>query len=207
MLRTMRGADGRRLAVDLLREYHGFAIAPYASRLRAIATADIAVRSRELASGGIAKLFEDLNPRVRLDVERLVVDSCGDWEPAPSALDAGLVLVPSAFSPGIATYMVPGFVSTFAYAPMGIANLWRGEAASPTKALEDLLGPTRARVLVGLDLPMSTGQVADAHQLAPATANAHLKTLTDARLAASHRDGRSVLYRRTGLGDSLVGSL
>jgi DNA-binding transcriptional ArsR family regulator len=52
---------------------------------------------------------------------------------------------------------------------------------------------------------MSTTQLAAQLDLAAPTLNVHLKSLQAARILSSHRDGRAVLYRRTPLGDQLIG--
>jgi DNA-binding transcriptional ArsR family regulator len=43
-----------------------------------------------------------------------------------------------------------------------------------------------------------------AQEVSPATASHHLTALRDAGLVTSRRDGRSVLYTRTPLGDALT---
>jgi DNA-binding transcriptional ArsR family regulator len=53
-------------------------------------------------------------------------------------------------------------------------------------------------------VPASTGEVAAALALAPATASHHLTTLRDGGLVAAERSGRLLRYRRTGLGEQLT---
>jgi DNA-binding transcriptional ArsR family regulator len=60
-------------------------------------------------------------------------------------------------------------------------------------------------VLILLEAPHSTGEVAAALGLAAATASHHLTTLRDAGLIAGSRVGRKLEYLRTGLGDQLGG--
>jgi DNA-binding transcriptional ArsR family regulator len=61
-------------------------------------------------------------------------------------------------------------------------------------------------MLVDLAAPRSTTELSERLALSPATASHHLATLRDAGLVTSSRDGRSVLYARTSLGDALVSS-
>ncbi|WP_323374088.1 helix-turn-helix domain-containing protein [Plantactinospora alkalitolerans] len=67
-----------------------------------------------------------------------------------------------------------------------------------------VLGRSRAAILAQLDLPMSTTQLACQLNLAAPTLSVHLKALHGAGIVSAGRDGRSVLYQRTPLGDSLL---
>jgi DNA-binding transcriptional ArsR family regulator len=51
---------------------------------------------------------------------------------------------------------------------------------------------------------MSTTHLASQLELAAPTVNVHLKALHQAGIVCSHRDGRSVVYERTQLGDLLL---
>ena len=73
-------------------------------------------------------------------------------------------------------------------------------------ALGVLIGASRARVLRALDEPVSTTQLAAALRLAVGAAGDHLAVLLRAGLVDRARAGRSVLYRRTPLGDALAGA-
>jgi DNA-binding transcriptional ArsR family regulator len=70
--------------------------------------------------------------------------------------------------------------------------------------LGDVLGHTRATLLGQLDLPMTTTQLATLLSLTAPTVNAHLKLLQAAGLVSARRDGRSILYVRTDLGERLL---
>jgi DNA-binding transcriptional ArsR family regulator len=67
-----------------------------------------------------------------------------------------------------------------------------------------VLGTTRATLLAQLDLPMSTTQIAGQLALSAPSVSAHLRALHRAGILAARRDGRAVLYTRTGLGEQLV---
>jgi DNA-binding transcriptional ArsR family regulator len=58
-------------------------------------------------------------------------------------------------------------------------------------------------VLGGLDAPVSTTELARRLGLSPAGVSAHLRVLARAGLAVATRDGRTVLYGRTPLGEML----
>jgi len=114
-----------------------------------------------------------------------------------------LALLPAGFA-GPAVYFMTESPAGRAlwYPPRGYGRL--GEPAAPSDALAALLGPTRAAVLSLLAAPRSTGEVADALKLAPATASHHLTTLRDAGLVIGVRVGRKLRYSRTGLGDDIA---
>jgi len=60
-------------------------------------------------------------------------------------------------------------------------------------------------MLADLDAPRSTTELSRRLSLSPATTSHHLTALRDAGLVSARREGRSVLYARTGLGDALAG--
>jgi DNA-binding transcriptional ArsR family regulator len=78
-----------------------------------------------------------------------------------------------------------------------------GQAAAP-EALNTLLGPARANVLILLDSPMSTTRLVALTGQGLGSVGRHLKVLLDARLVRRRRAGRSVLYFRTEVGDELI---
>lgn len=191
----------RRLA-DVLEGYWDRALAPVWPRIRTILEADIAYRARRLTTGGPATLFAHLNPSVGwrqpyLDVQVPAHDATFDLD------GRGLLLVPSAFGarPVVSDRApwLPGVI----YPARGIATLWQQAPAAPG-GLARLIGGSRATMLVDLAAPRSTTELAERLSLSPATASHHLTALRDAGLLTSRRDGRSVLYARTPLGDALA---
>jgi DNA-binding transcriptional ArsR family regulator len=191
----------RRLA-DVLEAYWDRAIEPLWSRIRAILEADIAYRARRLTAGGPAALFADLSANVtwtqpHLDVQVAAHD-------ATFSLDGrGLLLVPSAFGmrPVVSDRApwLPGVI----YPARGIATLWEQAPVAPG-GLTRLIGTSRATMLGDLAAPRSTTELAQRLALSPATTSHHLAALREAGLVTGRRDGRSVLYARTPLGDALV---
>lgn len=118
----------------------------------------------------------------------------------------GLLLVPSAFA------ATRPFVSdrhpwlpALIYPARGVATLWQQVDTAP-EALARLIGRTRAAILADLAAPRSTTELSDRLSLSPAAASHHLSTLRDAGLLSTRREGRSVLYVRTALGDTLAAS-
>jgi hypothetical protein len=191
----------RRLA-DVLEAYWARALEPVWPRIRAILEADIAYRARRLTTGGPAALFAELHANVtwkqpHLDVRIPAHDATFDLG------GRGLLLVPSAFGtrPVVSDRApwLPGVI----YPARGIATLWEQAPAAPG-GLARLIGGSRATMLADLSAPRSTTELAQRLALSPATTSHHLAALREAGLVTSRRDGRSVLYARTPLGDALA---
>lgn len=206
VLASMRGRAGRERVAGLLLDYHSVAIAPHWHRLRALDLADIAWRGEALSTGGIERVFADLHPMVELQPEGVLVKNATCTQAGPVA-GSGLVLAPCVFAwPRAISLFNHAYAPVISYFPRGIARLWSGTDHGDGGGLARLVGATRAEILAQLDIPLSTSQVACAMEIAPATANEHLRVLLEAKLAQTSRDGRQVLYRRTQIGDQLVGS-
>jgi DNA-binding transcriptional ArsR family regulator len=179
-------------------------VAPDWPALRAILERDVVHRGALLSSGGWNAAFVGLHPSLRWHdgVIELTKGMSGEYH-----LDGtGLLLVPAVFMwPHVGAYTEPPWPKTLVYPARGTAALWEPAAAAPPDALASLLGRTRARLLVALSDPASTTQLAKALTLAPGAVGDHLAVLRNAGLATRARAGRSVLYRRTPLGDALAG--
>jgi DNA-binding transcriptional ArsR family regulator len=191
----------RRLA-EVLEGYWDRAVEPVWPRIRAILEADIAYRARRLTTGGPAALFADLHPNVTWSQPHLDVQIPG--HDATFSLDGrGLLLVPSAFAtrPVVSDRApwLPGII----YPARGVATLWQQAPAAPG-GLGRLIGASRATMLIDLAAPRSTTELAERLALSPATASHHLAALREAGLVTGRREGRSVLYARTPLGDALA---
>ena len=76
--------------------------------------------------------------------------------------------------------------------------------ATSTPGSAPLVGANRAEVLMLLDVPRSTSQLATLTGQALGSVGGHLKVLLEAGAVLRRRSGREVLYWRTALGDALV---
>ncbi len=213
--RAARVALLRRLATDpaaalerivvALGRYWTVALAPDWPRVRALLQADLSYRLEQLAEGGVRQLFRTLHPLVTLRGDTLEIVKYYD---GLAHLDRrGLLLVPCVFAWPDVVVRTADPQPTVTYPPRGLGRLWENATgpAPRANALGDLIGRSRAAVLAQLDLPMTTTQLACLLDLSTPTLNVHLKTLQAAGIVSARRDGRSVLYARTDLGERLLG--
>jgi DNA-binding transcriptional ArsR family regulator len=169
-------------------------------RRRRVLEADIVSRTSRLSSLGWAGVLGTLGPNTRwLGDGRLQINAYD----RPSRDLSGareLSFVPVHGYRGWSALELPHWVAvvypvTGALAPVD-------SAAQP--GLSRLIGGNRARVLVLLDEPHSTTQLAALTGLPMGAVGNHLRVLLDAGAVLRRRAGREVLYWRTSLGDSLV---
>ena len=194
----------QRLADLTERAWHAL-LAPDWPRLRALLEADIAYRSRQLATGGLRALFADLHPDlVWAEGTLTLLNRRGDFFQEQRLSGQGVLLLPSVFSwPNAVSGFAEPWQPTVIYPARGIGGLWQTPQA-PSDALVRLLGRHRSAILCALDEPASTTALADRHGLAPSSVSAHLSVLRDAGLLTSRRHGHQVLYERTALGIALA---
>lgn len=191
------------LADAMAQAWHELVAADWPA-LRAVLERDVVHRGASLSGGGWSAAFAGLAKRVRWRDGVIELDSAST---GTYPLDgAGVLFVPSVFVwPRIWAYTDPPWPKTLVYPARGTVALWEPGEAAPPDALASLLGRTRARLLVALSDPASTTQLAKSLSLATGAVGDHLAVLRNAGLATRARAGRSVLYRRTPLGDALVG--
>jgi DNA-binding transcriptional ArsR family regulator len=183
--------------------------------LRAILERDVVYRAGQLVSRGWAAALGDLHPGLSWEQGRIVLHRMQD--DADAALGGrGLLFVPSVFIwPKLALGLDPPWPPSLTYPARGVAALWerpgapraggsRAGAARTGTALDRLLGPSRAAILVALDEPASTTQLVAALGQSLGGIGDHLAVLREAGLISRARSGRSVLYRRSPVGDALV---
>lgn len=190
-----------RIVTELERYWHA-ALAPHWPRIHALLQADLAHRLDELATGGVAQLFRTLHPSVAMRGDLLTVVKYYDGR--AQLRERGLLLIPCAFAWPDVLVSTSDPMPSIKYSPRGLGRLWESAQDTTDSPLVGVLGRTRAAILVLLELPMSTTQLAAQLALAAPTLNTHLKSLQAAGILTSRRDGRAVLYQRTSLGDQLL---
>jgi len=196
---------GMRQLVAQMRAWWDALLAPKWDAILAMLESEIAQRGRQLADVGPAAAFDDLGERVRWRDGRVEVDTVNSDAEVDLA-GRGLLLVPAAFAwPDVWPMSDPPWQPAIVYTPRGVADLWAPEDADGASgALAELLGARRAAVLLALDRPVATLELAARLGASAAGVSAHLQVLRRAGLVGGRRAGRHVLYGRTRAGDQLI---
>ncbi len=182
------------------------ALEPHWPRIRTLLQDDLRYRAGRLTEGGPARLFADLSSYVRWEGERLDLESCCELDNVDIPLGGqGLLLVPTALQPLRPNVIIEKpWQPTLIYPARGLGLLWESEPDEEPEALKNLIGGTRSQLLVALASPRSTTDLSQALGVSPGGVSQHLSVLRDSGLVCSEREGRSVLYMRTELADSLI---
>jgi DNA-binding transcriptional ArsR family regulator len=189
---------------ELMRSYWERSLADHWPRIRALLEQDVLYRARQIADGGTSRLFADLDPAVGWDEGVLEVE-CGDCDTAIELDERGLLLVPSAFVwPKVTIVTAPPWQPTLIYPARGIGMLWSPERPVAPDALAKLVGQSRAALLIALEHPRSTTELAATMGISLGGVSQHLSILREAGLVCGHRLQRVVLYMRSPEGDDLV---
>jgi DNA-binding transcriptional ArsR family regulator len=192
-------------AADVLSAAWQALLEPEWPTLRAILERDVVYRAGQLASRGWAAALAGLDPALRWQQGRIEL---GRWLQDEEAElgGRGLLFVPSVFVwPRLAVSLDPPWPPALVYPARGVAVLWeRPGRPRPGAALDRLLGPSRAAILLALEQPASTTQLAASLGQSLGGTGDHLAVLHAGGLLTRARSGRSVLYRRTPVGDALV---
>jgi DNA-binding transcriptional ArsR family regulator len=190
-----------------LADCHDRLVRPHWERIRPVLEADIAYRAGLLAGGGARSLFSDLHPDLRWSGGTLTLT---DTEGGPSRFRVmlgpdGVVLMPSVFNwPQVSVSKATSSQTTLLYPARGTATVWEGGVAAAPDAVEELLGPARARLLGALRSPATTSALALRFGVTPSAISQHLAVLHRSGLADRERTGRRVLYQASELGLALL---
>lgn len=198
------GERAPELLADAVRRYWQAAIAPHWLRMVGILEDDISYHAARAVRGGLFDLLDDLHPEVKLADDLLSINK--PHHPDSRHRARALTLVPSVFVwPGLTVCQPDPDEFELTYAARGVGRVWEDfDTAGPADHLGALLGRTRATILSLVQVPMSTTQVARALGQSPGSVNQHLAVLRSSGLVTSWRSGRSVLYRQTALGTSVI---
>ncbi|MER7540493.1 winged helix-turn-helix domain-containing protein [Streptomyces sp. NPDC097704] len=191
-----------RIAEAMDRAWHELLAADW-PQLRAICERDVVHRVGVIGEHGWATAIESLHPGIAWRAGGIEI---GFLRGGTLRLAGdGLLVIPSVFVGHVAAHMEDPWPRTLIYSARGTAALWGEQEAVPQPdALTALVGRARARLLVALDAPASTSHLARSLSMAPGAVGDHLAILRGAGLLVRARSGRSVLYRRTPLGEALV---
>ena len=210
--RIRRILTGERVAAyiaDVLAAAWQALLEPEWRTLRAVLERDVVYRAGQLTSRGWAAALGDLHPELSWEQGRIVLPRMpGDTDAALGG--RGLLFVPSVFIwPKLALGLDPPWPPALIYPARGVAALWERPGrehavARLGTALDRLLGPSRAAILIALEEPASTTQLAATLGQSLGGIGDHLAVLREAGLISRARSGRSVLYRRTPVGDAVA---
>ncbi|MEV3919694.1 ArsR/SmtB family transcription factor [Actinomadura coerulea] len=171
--------------------------------LRSILERDIVHRAGRLAAYGWAAALDGLSRKVRWRDGVIEADMYGD---ATYRLGgAGLTFVPVVFSE-LGAALEQDWPYTLMYRARGVAALWENREPRDEDALARLVGRTRADLLRLLAEPATTSWLSARLRMSVGGIGDHLAVLRESGLVTRERSGRSVLYRRTAVGDVLMGT-
>ncbi|MFE4519676.1 ArsR/SmtB family transcription factor [Kitasatospora sp. NPDC056783] len=193
---------------DALEEYWELCLAPaWWPQARAVLEADLVYRARLLAQHGAATLFADLDHRLHWEDGALSIDRQWTDRDVETPVDGrGLVLCPTFFVRGAITMIGNERAPQISYPARGQAGMAGEGAPVPPRALEALVGAPKARLLALLSEAASTTELSYRLGVTPGAVSQHLSVLAATGLVTKARHGRSVLYRRSPLGDELTGT-
>jgi DNA-binding transcriptional ArsR family regulator len=190
-----------------LAECHERLVRPHWERIRPVLEADIAYRAGLLADGGARSLFSDLHSDLRWSQGTLTIN---DTDEGPSVSRVmlgpdGVVLMPSVFNwPMVSYSKATSSQTTLLYPARGAATVWEDSVTAAAGAVEELLGPARARLLDALRSPATTSALALRFGVTPSAISQHLAVLHRGGLVDRERSGRRVLYQASELGLALL---
>ncbi|MFI6849201.1 ArsR family transcriptional regulator [Kitasatospora sp. NBC_00085] len=204
-------ADPARLLAriaDALEEYWEVCLSPtWWPQARAVLEADLVYRARVLSQHGAAALFADLDHRLHWEDGVLSINRRWSAQDHDITVDGrGLVLTPTFFARGAVTMISNDRAPQIGYPARGQGGMAGRPAPVTPRALEQLLGAPKARLLAVLAEPASTTDLAYRLGVTPGAISQHLAVLYRTGLVTRARHGRSVLYSRSALGDELSGA-
>lgn len=193
---------------DALEIFWSCAVAPAWTRIVVALEEDIFFRAKTLANAGSDALLASLHPKIAwADPTLEITGGRGD----PPSIWRDVVLVPLMFC-GDAPFVhsCSDAALTVCYQSRGIATLLAESEAvcrevQETKScLEKVLGPTKANILVAVEVPMTTTSLAVRLVLAPSTVSKHIHDLCESGLVNRRRVGKSVYYGLSPRGTALI---
>ncbi|GGY02657.1 ArsR/SmtB family transcription factor [Streptomyces djakartensis] len=186
---------------------HGATVAPHWERVHAVLLDERSAAMRVMADGGVGALFSSLHPAIRWSPPTLEVD----YRPWANDADvhmegSGMVITPSVFcrSPLLFAAKSGGLMLIYPVLRDVLAAARVFASPEPNKVVADLLGRTRAAVLEATVGEPTTGQIARALGISPASASQHAAVLRQAGLVTSRRHGKAVHHMTTPLGKALL---
>lgn len=203
--------------IEELRLYWSRTLAHYWPRIRSVLENDILFRGRDLAMDGVESLVGNLSPVARFAQSRILLDKpylCrvpdnGEhWLQDDYSLSLegrGLQLVPVIFGTSSLSWQVhPEWAPMIIYPARGAGLWYSAPQLDPEQSLQVLLGSGRAKLLVTLQTPAHTSELAQRLSVTSGAVSQQLAKLNEAGLVDSHRSSHKVYYRLTERGQQLL---
>lgn len=197
--RTRNAPARERIEAGLLRLWQALLEDSWPA-VRATAEHEVARMTEVLRTRGWVGVFDSVCDGISWDGQGLQLAGITAKEPSSS----DLVLAPSAFVvSGPIVRMGVTEPSVVFFPARGVGNLFATVRSDP-RGLAALLGQNRARVLLALRHPTTVSRLRDLLGLSLGSLSRHLSVLAATELASSRRVGRTVEYKLTDLGRTLV---
>lgn len=186
--------------VDAMAVVHDAVVRPVWDQVGTVVDAERSMLGGVLLDDGVEAMLASLRPVLRWDAPVLSADY-------PLPLDVhlggrGLLLIPSYFCWATPVALVdPALMPVLVY-PVEHPPDWL--AGGRRRALEALLGRTRAAVLAALVTTSTSTELARRLGISPASASEHVGVLRDAGLVVSRRSGRAVWHTLTPLAEAVL---
>lgn len=167
--------------------------------------ADVTYRAQQLASKGAAATLHEVQRRLIVDGENLLVPyrQPGGFEAEVGP--GGITLLPTLVKWGMNTPNAAHADLVMSYRARGRGRLQDREAET-VPGLVGVFGKVRTELLLSLDEPASSTAIALFLGVTTSAVDQHLRALAAAGLLQTSRFGRYVLYARTQVADELVAS-
>ncbi len=208
--RFPRRAPGAAPHTDVHR-FSTAAIEPFWGRIRDFLEREREARGRDILSGGVDGVLNELHPSISWRAPYLRVDDEHEGE-RTELLGEGLVVAPSLFAraPMVLDAETGGQgapVLVYNVTPThdGAAGLWQQQEEDRAAALSDLLGHTRANVLEALRSSSSIGEISRRLDISHPSVSKHLGVLRRSGLVSAERRNNLTLHRLTHLGEAVLG--
>ncbi|MFI5843070.1 DUF5937 family protein [Catenuloplanes sp. NPDC051500] len=198
-------ATAVRRMIDALAAMWRLCFAPSWTRMRAVLEADVLYRGRIAAGAGLGTALTGLSSRVTFDGRHLDVRLASGLSGVRQVRGEGVTLMPSMFVNRVCIPADDTLPPVIMYPARGQGAMWSPAAAPDAGAVRELLGAARAALLAALGEPASSTELALRLGVTTSAVNQQLRLLARAGLLNRARYGRSVLYYRSDLGESLAG--
>jgi DNA-binding HxlR family transcriptional regulator len=193
--------------IDELRLYWQYTLSHHWPHIRSILEGDMLFRARQMALEGVEVMIAGVSDKVRYEqgVIQLLKDPCA-FHPSSYQLGGrGLQLVPAVFEFHHVSWQVaPEWLPMIIYGARGTGLWYREELPDPEETLTLTLGAGKAKVLLALQQPSHTVELAQKLSVTAGAISQQLGRLNQAGLVESHRSSNRVYYRLTARGEKLV---